>query len=138
VGDWYTIGLVLGLALGIGVALSGVLAANTGGLVVALLTAAALGAALGYAVGDTAELVAGIAGALVGTAAASVVVRGALRRGGTRMGVGAFVVAAGLLIALVSFVPVVGYLAVIAVPLLAARMRAREAERFAGLRTLAK
>jgi hypothetical protein len=52
--------------------------------------------------------------------------------------VAAFVAAAAVLIALLALVPVVGYLELLAVPLMAARMRARQAERFAGLRTLAK
>jgi hypothetical protein len=138
VGDWYTIGLALGVALGMGVALGGVLAASRIGLALAVLAAGGAGAALGYVVGDTPEIVAGAAGGVIGAAAAAVLVQGALRRGGTRTGIGAFVGAGGVLVALLGLVPIAGYLAVLAVPLLAARMRSREAERFAGLRTLAK
>jgi hypothetical protein len=43
-----------------------------------------------------------------------------------------------VLICLVALVPVAGYLATVVFPVLAARMRGRQAARFAGLRTLAK
>jgi predicted PurR-regulated permease PerM len=45
---------------------------------------------------------------------------------------------AGLLVALVSLIPIVGYVVTVVFPMLAARMRGRQAARFAGLRTLAK
>ena len=66
------------------------------------------------------------------------VVIGATRRGATRLGLAAFVGLAGALVALLSLIPLVGYLAAVALPVLAARMRGRQAARFAGLRTLAK
>jgi predicted PurR-regulated permease PerM len=65
-------------------------------------------------------------------------VYGALRRGATRFGLAAYVAVLGVVVCLVSLVPVVGYVAVVGVPILAARMRGRRAARFAGLRTLAK
>ena len=43
-----------------------------------------------------------------------------------------------MLVLLLAFVPVAGYVAVVALPLLALRMRGRQAARYAGLRTLAK
>jgi hypothetical protein len=39
---------------------------------------------------------------------------------------------------LLALIPAVGYVEAVAIPLLAARMRGRQAARFAGLRTLAK
>lgn len=136
--DWYTIGLCLGLGLGFGVILAGLLAVNTVGTAAAVVVGTAAGAAVGYAIGDVAETIAGGLGGFVGALAAGVVVQGALRRGATRLGVGAYLGAAGILVLLVALIPIVGYLAVVALPTLAVRMRGREAARFAGLRTLAK
>jgi hypothetical protein len=137
-GSWYTIGLCLGLGLGFGVILSGLLGVNRVGVGVAVLVGAAAGAGLGYVIGDLAETIAGGVGGFLGTLAAAAVVHGAMRRGATRMGVAAYVGAAGLLVCLVALVPIAGYLAAVVLPVLAARMRGRQAARFAGLRTLAK
>jgi hypothetical protein len=138
VGSWYTIGLCLGIGLGIGVALVGILGSNIVGVGVGALMGAAAGAAIGLVIGDTAELFAGALGGFLGALAAAAVVHGALRRGGTRLGIAAYVGVLGLLICLLALIPLVGYLEAVAIPLLAARMRGRQAARFAGLRTLAK
>jgi hypothetical protein len=138
VGSWYTIGLCLGVGLGLGVILSGLLGVNAVGIGAAAVVGAAAGAALGYAIGDVPETIAGGVGGLVGALSAAAVVHGAMRRGATRMGVAAYVGVAGVLICLVALVPVAGYLATVVFPVLAARMRGRQAARFAGLRTLAK
>jgi hypothetical protein len=66
------------------------------------------------------------------------VVTGALRRGGTRGGLAVLVAGAALVVAALAFIPIVGYLEAVVVPALAARLRGRAAERYAGLRTLAK
>jgi hypothetical protein len=137
-GAWYTIGLCLGLGLGLGVILAGLLGVNAVGVGAAAIAGAIVGAALGYAVGDMPETIAGAVGGFLGALSAAAVVHGAMRRGATRMGVAAYLGAAGLLVCLLSLVPVVGYVAAVLLPLLAARMRGRQAERFAGLRTLAK
>jgi hypothetical protein len=133
VGAWYTIGLCLGLGLGFGIVLSGLLSANRIAVGVAVL-----GGAVGYAVGDVAEIAAGVVGGLAGALCAATVAQGALRRGATRLGLGAYLGAAGVVVLLLALVPVVGYLAAVALPLLALRMRGRQAARYAGLRTLAK
>jgi hypothetical protein len=138
VGAWYTIGLCLGLGLGFGVILSGLLGANAVGTGIAALAGVAAGAALGYAVGDLAETIAGGAAGFVGALAAAAVVHGAMRRGATRLGVAAYLGMVGLLVCLLALIPLVGYVETVALPLLAARMRGRQAARFAGLRTLAK
>jgi hypothetical protein len=65
-------------------------------------------------------------------------VSGALRRGGTRGGTAALVAAGAILVAVLALVPVLGYLEALALPALAARLRKRAPERYAGLRTLAK
>lgn len=137
-GDWYTIGLCLGLGLGIGLLLSGFLASSVVGAGAAAVVGAVGGAVVGYAIGDTAETVAGgVAGAL-GALSGAAIVYGALRRGATRLGLAAYVGAIGILVCLLSLVPVIGYVATVGVPLLAARLRGRRAARYAGLRTLAK
>jgi hypothetical protein len=135
---WYTIGLCLGLGLGIGVVLAGLLAVNRLGTGAAAVLGATAGAAVGLGIGEIEETVAGGAGGLVGALAAGAVVRGAMRRGATRLGIAAYLGAAGVLVLLLAFVPVVGYLAVVALPVLGVRMRGRQAARYAGLRTLAK
>jgi hypothetical protein len=138
VGSWYSIGVTLGLALGLGVILSGLLAVNMAGVGVAVLLGTAGGLALGLLVGDTAETVAGAIGGLLGALSAAAVVLGAMRRGATRLGVAAYVGVVGILVGLLALVPIAGYVLAVALPVLAVRMRGREAARFAGLRTLAK
>lgn len=137
-GSWYTIGLSLGLGLGLSIAITGILGTNVLGIGAAAIVGAVLGGAIGLLIGDTAETIAGAVGGVLGALAAAAVVTGALRRGATRFGVGAYMGATGVLVCLISLVPVAGYVLVVALPLLAARMRGRQAARFAGLRTLAK
>lgn len=138
-GAWYTIGLCLGLGLGFGVILSGLLGVNAVGAAVAAVVGAAAGAAFGFAVlGDLPEAVAGGVAGFVGALSAAAVVRGAMRRGATRMGIAAYVSMIGLFVCLVALIPLAGYVAIVVVPVLAARMRGRQAARYAGLRTLAK
>ncbi len=138
VGDWYTIGLTLGLGLGLGVILSGLLAANMVGIGVSVALGVAAGAGIGYLVGDTTETIAGVVGGALGALAAAVVVVGAMRRGATRLGVGAYIGAVGVLVLLLALIPLAGYVVTVILPALAARMRGRQAARYAGLRTLAK
>lgn len=137
-GSWYTIGLCLGLGLGLSVAITGVLGANVVGIGAAAIVGAVLGGAIGLLIGSDAETVAGLVGGVVGALSAAVVVVGALRRGATRFGVGAYVGAVGVLICLLALVPLAGYALAVALPILATRLRGRQAARFAGLRTLAK
>jgi len=138
VGAWYTIGLVLGLGLGLGLILTGPLGVNTAGLGLAVVVGVAGGALVGFAIGDTAETIAGGIGGLLGAVSAAAAVGGALRRGATRLGLAAFVGMAGVLVALLGLIPFVGYVEAVLLPVLALRMRGRQAARFAGLRTLAK
>jgi hypothetical protein len=138
VGSWYTIGLCLGLGLGLSVAITGVLGANVLGIGAAAIVGAVLGGAIGLLIGETPETIAGAIGGVLGALSAAAVVVGALRRGATRFGVGAYLGALGALVCLIALVPVAGYALGVALPLLAARMRGRQAARFAGLRTLAK
>ena len=138
VGGWYTIGLCLGLGLGLSVAITGILGSNVLGIGAAAVVGAVLGGAIGLLVGGTPETVADAVGGVLGALAAAAVVVGALRRGATRFGVGAYMGALGVLVCLVSLIPFAGYALAVVLPLLAARLRGRQAARFAGLRTLAK
>jgi hypothetical protein len=138
VGSWYTVGLCLGLGLGLGVVLLGLLGSNVLGVGAGVVLGAAVGVAIGFGIGETAQAIAGGVGGILGALSAAAVVHGALRRGGTRLGIAAYVGVLGLVICLLALIPAVGYVAAVAIPLLAARMRGREAARFAGLRTLAK
>jgi hypothetical protein len=93
---------------------------------------------VGSLVEDWTELVAGLAGGVLGAFAAAIVVGGALRRGGTRGGLALIVAAVAAGLAGLAFIPFVGYLQAVALPFLAVRLRRTQAERYAGLRTLAK
>ena len=77
-------------------------------------------------------------GGILGALGAAQVVAGALRRGGTRGGTAFLVAGAALLVAGVAWVPVLGYVEALVLPVLAARIRRRRPERYAGLRTLAR
>jgi hypothetical protein len=138
VGSWYAIGLCLGLGLGLSVAITGILGTNVLGIGAAAVAGAVLGGAIGLLIGEAPETIAGALGGVLGALSAATVVVGALRRGATRFGVGAYMGALGVLVCLVALVPLAGYAMAVALPLLAVRMRGRQAARFAGLRTLAK
>jgi len=138
VGDWYTIGLALGLGIALGTLFAGLLSATPLGRAASVALAGAAGALVGTLVDDWTELVAGGAGGLLGAAGAATVVAGALRRGGTRAGLALIVAAVAAGLAGLAFVPGAGYLEAVALPLLAVRLRRTQAERYAGLRTLAK
>jgi hypothetical protein len=138
VGDWYTIGLALGLGTAFGVLFAGLLSSTPLGRALAIVLAGAAGALAGILIDDWTELLAGAVGGVAGAAAAVVVVSGALRRGGTRGGLALIVTAVAVGLAALAFVPVVGYLEAVALPVLAARLRRTQAERYAGLRSLAR
>jgi hypothetical protein len=108
------------------------------GVGVGAIVGVAAGAAVGFGIGGSTETIAGGIGGFLGALAAAAVVHGALRRGGTRLGIAAYVGVLGLVTCLLALIPAVGYVEAVAIPLLAARMRGRQAARFAGLRTLAK
>jgi hypothetical protein len=139
-GAWYWIGVAAGLGAAAGVLLAGALRVA---LVLVAVLAAAAGAGLGVAVdawqpGSWGDIAAGAAGGFAGAFGAAQIVRGALRRGGTAVGTAVIVAGAALLVAGLAWVPVLGYLEALALPVLAARLRRRQPERYAGLRTLAR
>jgi hypothetical protein len=138
VGSWYTIGLLAGVGSAIGVLLAGAVASVRFGAALAIAGAVAAGVLLGWLVFDVPEAVAGGVGGALGAFGAAQLVRGALRRGGTRGGTALLVGAAALGLALLALVPLVGYVEAVALPALAARLRRRSPETYAGLRTLAR
>ena|SRR5690349_3266452 len=133
-GGWYTIGIVVGIGAAVAVLAAGIVPR----FVVAALAAIAAGVLIGFFVFDWEEAIGGAVGGLLGGVGATPIVAGALRRGGTRGGTALLVGVGSLLVAGLAFVPVVGYLEAAALPALGLRLRRREPERHAGLRTLAR
>jgi hypothetical protein len=136
-GAWYSIGVFAGLGVALGIAAAGALGGRRFALVAPFL-AAAIGVALGIVFADVEEAAAAGVGGVLGAVGALQLVRGALGRGGTRLGTALFVLLGALVAAALAFVPVVGYVEAIAVPALGIRLRKRAGERYAGLRTLAR
>lgn len=135
--DWYTVGLFAGLGVAVGIAVVGVIGGRRIEALAPLL-GAALGVALGLAFADVEEAAAGGLGGLLGAFGAAQLVRGALARGGTRAATALFVVLGAAAVALLAFVPVLGYVEALALPALGVRLRRRAGKRYAGLRTLAR
>jgi len=133
-GGWYTIGILVGLGAALGVAAAGALRRA----LVALVVAAACAVAIGFAFFQWDEAVGGLAGAVCGALGSAPLVSGTLRRGGTRGGTATLLGLTALVGAGLAFVPVVGYLEALAVPVLGARLRRRSPDTHAGLRSLAK
>jgi hypothetical protein len=138
VGAWYTIGLFAGLGAAIGVVLAGALASLRLGPPAAFAVGAVVGAALGGLISGVPEAAAGGVGAALGAYGASQIARGALRRGGTPVATAVLVAVAGVVLASLAFLPGVGYVEALALPALAARLRRRSPETYAGLRSLAR
>jgi hypothetical protein len=139
-GAWYWIGVAAGLGAAGGVLLAGALRVA---VIAIVLVGAAAGAGLGVAVdawqpGSWGDIAAAAAGGLAGAFGAAQIVRGALRRGGTAGGTALIVAGAAVLTAGIAWIPALGYLEALALPALAVRLRRRQPERYAGLRTLAR
>jgi hypothetical protein len=137
-GSWYWIGVCAGLGVALGVLLAGFLAGTRAAIAAALVLAAAGGVAIGFALGQWDEAVGGGAGGVLGAIGSAQLVAGTLRRGGARFGVALFIGLAAVLLAAIAWIPAAGYLEATLVPAFAARLRGRAAERYAGLRTLAR
>jgi len=133
-GSWYTIGLLAGLGVAVGVLAAGLFPR----LAAAAVGAAAVAVGIGFVRFDWDEAAAGAVGGLLGALGATVIVTGALRRGGTRGGTAVLVGLAAVVVAGLAFVPALGYLEAVVLPAFALRLRRREPERYAGLRTLAR
>jgi hypothetical protein len=137
-GSWYWIGVCAGLGAAIGVLLAGFLAGTRAALTAALVLAVAAGIGIGLALGQWDEAAGGGAGGAFGALGAARLVAGTLRRGGARFGTALLIGLAAVVLAALAWVPVLGYLEAALVPALGARLRGRAAERYAGLRSLAK
>jgi hypothetical protein len=142
-GGWYWIGVCVGLGAAVGVLLAGAAGSSRPARIAVMLLAGGAGAGIGYGIaswqpGGWGDRAGGIAGGLAGALGALRVVRGALRRGGTRGGTATLVAGAALVVAALAWVPALGYVEALALPALAARIHRRAPERYAGLRTLAK
>jgi hypothetical protein len=136
--DVYWVGVFLGLGVGLGVVLAGLLGSARWGLAGGAILGAGIGVGLGLVLGGIEDAVAGGLGGLFGAASTQRLLSGTLRRGGTRVAAAALLAFAGFVIALLAFVPLLGYLEAVALPALAARLRKREPSRHAGLRILAR
>ncbi|MGZ8783513.1 MAG: hypothetical protein ACXWZB_08460 [Gaiellaceae bacterium] len=130
--------MALGIGTALGVLFAGLLSSTPLGRAAAVVLAGAAGVVAGVLIEDWTELAGGTIGGLVGAAAAVVVVAGALRRGGTRSGLAVIVAAVAVGLAGLAFVPGAGYLEALALPVLAARLRRTQADKYAGLRSLAR
>jgi hypothetical protein len=136
--DVYWVGVFLGLGVGIGVALAGLLGATRAGFAAAVVLGGAIGAALGLALAGFEDAVAGGVGGLLGAGGVRQLISGTVRRGGTRVATAVLTAFAGLVLAVIAFVPLLGFLEALLVPALGVRLRRREPSRYAGLRTLAR
>lgn len=133
-GSWYWIGVCAGVSAALGVL--GVALLRDPRFAIPVAVAAA--AALGWFLEEWLGVAAGAIGAALGVLGASPTVRGALARGGTRAGTAALVAAVAVVLAALAFVPVLGYVIALALPVLGVRLRRRHGERHAGLRILAR
>ena len=133
-GTWYWIGACAGLGAALGVLGVGVFRDLRIVLPLALVAAAAVG----WILAELSGAIAGGAGGVLGAFGATPTVHGALARGGTRAGTAFLVGVAALVLGALSFVPVLGYLLALALPVLGLRVRRRAGERHAGLRILAR
>jgi hypothetical protein len=144
VGTWYWIGVSAGLGAAVGILVAAAVGAAVRLVLVAASVAAVLaGAAVGFGIdewqpGGWEDIVLGAGGALLGLVAAAQIVAGALRRGGTRGGTGTLVAGSAFVVAALAWVPALGYVIAVALPILAVRLRRARPERYAGLRTLAR
>ena len=135
---WYTAGVFAGFGVGLGVMLAGLLARSRAGTLAALGLALLGGAAIGAVSYGWEQALTGAFGGTAGALGATQVVRGTLRRGGTRAGTALLVGAAAAGLAALALVPLLGYVEALAVPGLAARLRRRAGRTYAGLRILAR
>jgi hypothetical protein len=134
----YWIGVTVGLGVAFGLLAAGALAAWRHGLIASVLGALLVGVVAGLLLRGWLGVPGALVGAVVGALSASIIVRGALRRGGTASGTAFIVVAAAIAVGALAFVPFLGYVAAVAMPVIALRRARQEPDRHAGLRTLAK
>jgi hypothetical protein len=143
-GSWYWIGVSAALGAAVGILIAAAAGAAVRVVyVVAGVVAVLAGLAVGYGIdqwqpGGWGDVLLGAGGALLGLLTAVHIVGGALRRGGTRGGTGTLVACSAFVVAALAWIPAVGYVIAVALPVLAVRLRRARPERYAGLRTLAR
>jgi hypothetical protein len=137
-GSWYWIGVCAGLGVAVGVLVAALFAGTRIALTGALVVSAGIGVAIGFALGQWDEALGGGVGGVLGAIGSAQLVSGTMRRGGARFGIAVFVGLAALVLAALAWIPIVGYIQAAVVPAVAARLRGRAPERYAGLRSLAK
>jgi hypothetical protein len=142
-GTWYWIGVSVGIGAAVGVFQAGFWQTGRSSRILVPAVAVAIGLGVGWAISDWqpgtwADRIGGVAGVVLGLLGAVPVVVGALRRGGTRGGTVTLLAGAAIVFAGLAFVPALGYLEALTLPALAALLRRKRPERYAGLRTLAK
>ena len=133
-GGWYWIGVLTGVGVALGILAAGIVPR----WLVAALGAAVVAAVIAILAFKWEEAAGGVAGGVAGGLGATPVVAGALRRGGTRGGLATLVGLGALGAAALAFVPVVGFLEAVALPVIALRLRSKTPDRHAGLRILAR
>jgi hypothetical protein len=134
----WLMGIAAGIGTALGLAAAGAFARSDRAPLLAAAVALVGGGLLGWLLFDwKAGLVGAIAGVLSGFGAGTFA-RGAVRRGGTPGGTAVILVGAALLALALSFIPIVGFVEAIAIPVVGLRSRQRAGEKYAGLRTLAK
>jgi hypothetical protein len=134
----WLMGIAAGIGTALGLAAAGAFARSDRAPLLAAAVALVGGGFLGWLLFDwKAGLVGAIAGVLSGFGAGTFA-RGAVRRGGTPGGTAVILGGAALLALALSFVPIVGFVEAIAIPVVGLRSRQRAGEKYAGLRTLAK
>jgi hypothetical protein len=138
VGDWYWIGLLVGLGVALGVLFAGALAGSRTGFILAAVLAAGGGLLAGLGIGEWDEAIGGAIGGPLGVVGSAQLVQGTLRRGGGQAATAVWIALGAVVVGALALIPGVGYLEAIALPAIGARLRGRDPERYAGLRTLAK
>jgi hypothetical protein len=136
--ELWLIGIAAGIGVALGLAAAGAFARSARAPLLAAAVALVGGGVIGWLVFDwKAGVVGAVAGALSGFGAGTFA-RGAVRRGGTVGGTATILVGAAVLALALSFIPIVGFVEAIAIPVVGLRSRQRAGEKYAGLRTLAK
>src|SRR4051794_4156097 len=141
-GLWYWIGVSVGFGAAAGILVSGLPFRRTMPLT-DWLAAVVIGGLAGLSVtgahhGHWSDIAGGAIGCLAAYLGAAIIVAGAFRRGGTKVGLALLMFGIALVAAGVALIPAAGYIEAVALPTLAWRLRRLQPQRYAGLRTLAK
>jgi len=141
-GWWYWIGVSAGFGSATGIVLSGLPLRRTVPLLDAL-GGLLVGGLVGLSVagphrGHWSDVAAAAIGGLAAYLGSAIIVAGAFRRGGTRVGLAIIMFGIALVAVGLALIPAVGFVEAIALPTLAWRLRRLQPQRYAGLRTLAK